>query len=103
MHHAVPTDSLFGWLVAGAGAGLFWEESTAGWLLVVGLFWDKITAGWWLISQANRAWSAMDRMEQYVRLGISEAPLAPSSFRSYKITGCLDHGWLETNFSNQSD
>jgi hypothetical protein len=48
-------------------------------------------------------WSAMDRMEQYVRLGISEAPLAPSSFRSYKITGCLDHGWLETNFSNQSD
>jgi hypothetical protein len=38
-----------------AGAGLFWEKSTAGWLLVAGLVWEKSTAGWWLISQANRA------------------------------------------------
>jgi hypothetical protein len=44
---------LFVWLVA--GAGLFWEESTAGWLLVAGLFWDKSTAGWWLRSQENGA------------------------------------------------
>jgi hypothetical protein len=28
-----------------AGAGLFWEKSTAGWLLVAGLFWEKSTAG----------------------------------------------------------
>jgi hypothetical protein len=45
--------SLFVWLVA--GADLFWEKSTAGWLLVAGLFWEKSTAGWWLISQTNRA------------------------------------------------
>jgi hypothetical protein len=40
------------WLMA--GAGLFWEKSTAGWLLMADLFWEKSTAGWWLISQANR-------------------------------------------------
>jgi hypothetical protein len=40
------------WLMAGAGS--FWEKSTAGWLLVAGLLWEKSTAGWWLISQANR-------------------------------------------------
>jgi hypothetical protein len=34
---------------------LFWEKSTAGWLLMAGLFWQKSTAGWWLISQTNRA------------------------------------------------
>jgi hypothetical protein len=45
--------SLFVWLVA--GAGLFWEKSTACWLLVVGLFREKSTASRWLISQANRA------------------------------------------------
>jgi hypothetical protein len=38
-----------------AGAGLFWEKSTASWLLVAGLLWEKSTAGWWLIRQANRA------------------------------------------------
>jgi hypothetical protein len=38
-----------------AGADLFWEKSTAGWLLMAGLLWEKSTAGWWLISQANRA------------------------------------------------
>jgi hypothetical protein len=37
-----------------AGADLFWEKSTAGWLLVAGLFWEKSTAGWWLISRTNR-------------------------------------------------
>jgi hypothetical protein len=37
-----------------AGADLFWEKSTAGWLLVAGLFWEENTAGWWLISQTNR-------------------------------------------------
>jgi hypothetical protein len=47
-----PLNSLFGWLVA--GAGLFWEKSTAGWLLVAGLFWEKSNADWWLISRANR-------------------------------------------------
>jgi hypothetical protein len=44
----------FGWWLM-AGAGLFWEKSTAGWLLVADLFWEKSTIGWWLISQANRA------------------------------------------------
>jgi hypothetical protein len=34
---------------------LFWEKSTAGWLLVVGLLWEKSNAGWWLVSQANGA------------------------------------------------
>jgi hypothetical protein len=48
-----PACSVGWWLMA--GAGLFWENSTAGWLLVAGLFWEKSTAGWWLISQANRA------------------------------------------------
>jgi hypothetical protein len=32
-----------------AGAGLFWEKSTVGWLLVAGLFWEKSTAGRWLV------------------------------------------------------
>jgi hypothetical protein len=36
-----------------AGADLFREKSTAGWLLVAGLFREKSSAGWWLISQAN--------------------------------------------------
>jgi hypothetical protein len=44
----------FGWWLM-AGAGLFWEKSTASWLLVVDLLWEKSIAGWWLISQANRA------------------------------------------------
>jgi hypothetical protein len=44
----------FGWWLM-AGADLFWDKSTAGWLLVAGLLWEKSTAGWWLISQANRA------------------------------------------------
>jgi hypothetical protein len=47
-----PAYSVGWWLMA--GAGLFWEKSTAGWLLVADLFWEKSTAGWWLISQANR-------------------------------------------------
>jgi hypothetical protein len=33
---------------------LFWEKSTAGWLLAAGLLWEKSTVGWWLISQTNR-------------------------------------------------
>jgi hypothetical protein len=39
------------WLMA--GADLFWEKSTAGWLLMADLLWEKNTAGWWLISQGN--------------------------------------------------
>jgi hypothetical protein len=38
-----------------AGAGLFWEKSTAGWLVMADLFWEKSTVGWWLISQTDRA------------------------------------------------
>jgi hypothetical protein len=34
----------FGWWLM-AGADLFWEKSTADWLLVAGLFWEKSTAG----------------------------------------------------------
>jgi hypothetical protein len=41
------------WLMA--DAGLFWEKSTVGWLLMADFFWEKSTAGWWLISQTNRA------------------------------------------------
>jgi hypothetical protein len=47
-----PACSVGWWLMA--GAGLLWEKSTAGWLLVAGSLWEKSTAGWWLISQANR-------------------------------------------------
>jgi hypothetical protein len=36
-----------------ADADLFWEKSTAGWLLVTDLFWEESTVGRWLISQAN--------------------------------------------------
>jgi hypothetical protein len=43
----------FGWWLM-AGADLFWEKSTTGWLLAAGLLREKSTAGWWLISQANR-------------------------------------------------
>jgi hypothetical protein len=46
-----PNQGLFVWLVA--DAGLFWEKSTADWLLVADLLWEKSAAGWWLISQAN--------------------------------------------------
>jgi hypothetical protein len=45
----------FGWWLM-AGADLFWEKITVGWLLMAGLFWEKSTTGWWLISQANRAY-----------------------------------------------
>jgi hypothetical protein len=38
-----------------AGAGLFWEKSIVGCLLVADLFWEKSTTDWWLISQTNRA------------------------------------------------
>jgi hypothetical protein len=39
---------------------LFWEKSTAGWLLMADLFWEKSSAGWWLISQTNRAsWNCL--------------------------------------------
>jgi hypothetical protein len=39
------------WLMA--GAGLFWEKSTAGWLLVAGLFWEKNTAGWLVADKSS--------------------------------------------------
>jgi hypothetical protein len=39
------TYGLFVWLVA--GADLFGEKSSFGWLLVASLFRDKNTAGWW--------------------------------------------------------
>jgi hypothetical protein len=62
---------LFVWLVA--GADLFWEKSTSGWLLVAGLFWEKSTVSWWLISQTNTAlvsvkvsWSTANYRWQYV-------------------------------------
>jgi hypothetical protein len=42
--HLAPACSVGWWLMA--GAGLFWEKSTAGWLLVAGSFWEKSTAGW---------------------------------------------------------
>jgi hypothetical protein len=44
---------LVGWWLM-VGTGLFWDKSTAGWLLMAGLLWEKSTSGWWLISQANR-------------------------------------------------
>jgi hypothetical protein len=54
LHKGWFTAYSFGWLLV-AGADLFWDKSTAGWLLVAGLFWDKSTIDWWLISQAIRA------------------------------------------------
>jgi hypothetical protein len=33
------------WIMLVPNACLFWEKSTAGWLLMVGLFWEKSTAG----------------------------------------------------------
>jgi hypothetical protein len=42
---ACSTACSFGWWLM-AGAGLFWEKSTAGWLLVAGLLWEKSTGGW---------------------------------------------------------
>jgi hypothetical protein len=53
-----PSACSVGWCLV-AGAGLFWEKSTAGWLLVADLLWEKSTADWWLISQANRALASM--------------------------------------------
>jgi hypothetical protein len=50
----------FGWWLM-AGADLFWEKSTVGWLMLTGLFWEKSTAGWWLISQANKAFLGRTR------------------------------------------
>jgi hypothetical protein len=53
---------MFGWWLM-TSAGLFWEKSTAGWLLVAGLLWEKSTAGWWLISQTNRV---LDCLQQHL-------------------------------------
>jgi hypothetical protein len=33
-----------------AGAGLFWQKSTAGLLLMADLFWEKSTTGWVLVA-----------------------------------------------------
>jgi hypothetical protein len=35
----------FGWWLM-AGAGLFWDKSTVGWLLMTDLLWKKSTDGW---------------------------------------------------------
>jgi hypothetical protein len=55
------------WLMT--GAGLFWEKSTVGWLMVAGLFWEKSTPDWWLISQTNRAyiWELGSHIKTYLR------------------------------------
>jgi hypothetical protein len=58
----------FGWWLM-ANADLFWEKSTAGWLLVTGLFWEKSTAGWWLISQANGAFVTRSLVFCYINIG----------------------------------
>jgi hypothetical protein len=50
--HIITACSFDWWLMI--DADLFWEKSTAGWLLVAGFLWEKSTAGWWLIRQANR-------------------------------------------------
>jgi hypothetical protein len=50
LDHSKKFSSSVGWWLM-AGAGFFWEKSTAGWLLVAGLLWEKSTAGGWLISQ----------------------------------------------------
>jgi hypothetical protein len=86
----------FGWWLM-AGADLFWDKSTAGWLLMAGLFWEKSTAGWWLISQMNRAlikaageqvsgelfWTAGERMNRATREIIwgAQTPLSRHSRR----------------------
>jgi hypothetical protein len=82
----------FVWLVA--DAGLFWEISIAGWLLVVGLFWEKSTAGWWLIRQANRVQrTRMGRYPETNRLYISQLHLLDFIFL-YLVTGIQSpHVW----------
>jgi hypothetical protein len=85
-----------------AGAGLFWEKSTAGWLLVTDLLWEKnwlvtdkpseqakvvwwliyskrkILSDLWLISQTN---SARTCIQQYNRPNVSS-----------KVSGCWGPG-----------
>jgi hypothetical protein len=70
-------NNLFVWLVA--GAGLFWEKSTAGWLLMAGLFWEKSTVSWWLISQTNRAQIVGDRT-----WGLSKEPACEEQ-KAYRL------------------
>jgi hypothetical protein len=88
----LPACSVGWWLMA--GADLFWEKSTAGWLLVAGLFWEKSTAGWWLISQANRA-----RLFEHTPIlsyqsgGINEWSLVLTSTH-FELTACSFGWWL---------
>jgi hypothetical protein len=84
--------SLFGWLMA--GAGLFWDKSTAGWLLVAGLFWEKSTVGWWLISQANRAIIFWSSFPQQVLIQANRAIIFWSSFPQQVLIHCL--AWCPT-------
>jgi hypothetical protein len=46
--HHTPAACSFGWWLM-AGADLFRDKSTVGWLLVAGLFREKSTADWWLV------------------------------------------------------
>jgi hypothetical protein len=43
-----------------AGADLFWEKSTVGWLLMADLFWEKSTADWWLINPNEQSIGFVD-------------------------------------------
>jgi hypothetical protein len=81
----------FGWWLM-AGAGLFWEESTAGWLLVAGLFWEKSTVGWCLISQANRFLIGT----YHVLVGVMELDLVLSD-------GELEHDLLGPKIKVEND
>jgi hypothetical protein len=53
-----------------AGADLFWDKGTVGWLLVADLFWEKSTAGWWLISQTNMLLSRKREVAEEISFGI---------------------------------
>jgi hypothetical protein len=68
---------------------LFWQKSTAGWLLMVGLFWEKSTAGWYLISQTNRATQPV--CEEWWSVG--EFPLFLNSYFELLQPVRLAGGW----------
>jgi hypothetical protein len=93
----------FGWWLM-AGAGLFWEKSTVGWLLMTGLLWEKSTAGWWLISQTNRAQIAGKLPIKWTkRTGRRTATKRTSLVvfpHSNRLFGCgtCGLGWLQPSF-----
>jgi hypothetical protein len=85
------------WLMA--GADLFWEKSTAGWLLMAGLFWEKSTAGWWLISQTNRVGDACS-VERFVS-STSHAEYGREACQHVRLAVLTSHQWVWLVYSEK--